>query len=370
MGFSVNSIGRHLVMTCFGESHGEVVGVILDGCPAGLPLNKEDIQRELDKRRPGFSDLYSSRVEPDKVELISGVYRGYTTGAPICMVVKNLNVDSSIYEEYRFKPRPGHADYPAYVRYGGFNDYRGGGMFSGRLTTAYVMSGAVAKKLLSTVGIEVYAHTVQIGDVKLNRSPTLEELRTKVYASPVRCVDEEVSERMEAIIREVKSKGDSIGGIVEGLAFNVPPGLGDPLFGSLDGDLAHLLFNIPAVKGVEFGKGFEAASMRGSEFNDQYVYKDGKVVALTNNSGGILGGLSNGMPISVRVAFKPTPSIAIKQKTVDLSEKADTFIEVKGHHDPCIVPRAVPVVEACIAFTLADHCIGLGLIPKVLGRKS
>lgn len=356
-------------MTCFGESHGRVVGVILDGCPAGLPLKEDDIQRELDKRRPGFSELYSSRIEEDKVKLISGVFRGYTTGAPICMVVENLDVDSSVYEEYRFKPRPSHADYPAYVRYRGFNDYRGGGVFSGRLTIAYVMSGAVAKRLLSIVGIEVYAHTVQIGSVKLNRSPTLEELRTKVYVSPVRCVDEKTSKRMETVLREVKSKGDSIGGIVEGLAFNVPPGLGDPLFGSLDGDLAHFLFNIPAVKGVEFGVGFRAAMMRGSEFNDQYVYRDGKVVTLTNNSGGILGGLSNGMPISVRVAFKPTPSIAIRQRTVDLREKADTFIEVKGRHDPCIVPRAVPVVEACIAFTLADHCIGLGLIPKVLGRK-
>lgn len=366
----MNSIGRHLIMTCFGESHGRLVGVVLDGCPAGLPLKEEDIQRDLDKRRPGLSELYSSRAEADKVEIISGVFRGYTTGAPICMVVKNLDVDSSVYEEYRFKPRPGHADYPAYVRYGGFNDYRGGGMFSGRLTIAYVMSGAVAKKLLSTIGIEVYAHTVQIGPVKLDRKPTLEELRTKIYASPVRCVDREISEKMEAIIREVKSRGDSIGGVVEGLAFNVPPGLGDPLFGSLDGDLAHLLFNIPAVKGVEFGTGFKVAIMKGSEFNDQYVYRGDRVETLTNNSGGILGGLSNGMPISVRVAFKPTSSIAIRQRTVDLREKVDTFIEVKGRHDPCIVPRAVPVVEACIAFTLADHCIGLGLIPKVLGRKS
>lgn len=357
-------------MTCFGESHGRVVGVVLEGCPAGLPLREEDIQRELDKRRPGFSELYSSRTEVDRVEVVSGVFKGYTTGAPICMVVKNLDVDSSIYEEYRFKPRPSHADYPAYVRYGGFNDYRGGGMFSGRLTIAYVMSGAVAKKLLSTVGIEVYAHTVQIGPVELDRSPTVEELRTRVYANPVRCVDEKTSKRMEAVIREVKSRGDSIGGVVEGLAFNVPPGLGDPLFGSLDGDLAHLLFNIPAVKGVEFGAGFRAAMMKGSEFNDQYVYRDGRVMTLTNNSGGVLGGLSNGMPISVRVAFKPTPSIALRQRTVDLSEKADTFIEVRGRHDPCIVPRAVPVVEACIAFILADHCIGLGLIPKVLGRKS
>lgn len=365
----MNSVGRSLVMTVFGESHGELVGVILDGCPAGLPLTTEDVQIWLDRRRPGLTGVSTSRREPDRVEIKSGVFNGYTTGAPICMVVRNLDVDSTVYGELRSKPRPGHADYPAYVRYGGFNDYRGGGIFSGRITVSYVMAGAVARRLLSSLGIEVYAHTVQIGSVKLQRRPSIGELKTRVYSNPVRCVDPEVSKRMEELIMEVKAQGDSIGGVVEGLAFNVPPGLGEPLFGSLDGDIAHLLFNIPAVRAVEFGVGFKAALMKGSEFNDQYTYRDGRVETLTNNSGGILGGLSNGMPIVVRAVFKPTPSISVKQRTVDLSKKCDTFIEIKGRHDPCIVPRAVPVVESCIAFTLADHCLGLGLIPKVLGRR-
>jgi len=364
MVYRLNSIGRSLQMTVFGESHGEIVGVILDGCPAGLPLSSEDIQREVNKRRPG-GDLSTTRVEMDKVELKSGVFRGYTTGAPICMVIRNLDVDSTVYEEFKFKPRPGHADYTAYVRYGGFNDYRGGGMFSGRMTAAYVMAGAVAKKLLSTIGVEVYAHTIQIGRVKFEGEVSLEKLRTRVYASRVRCVDEKVSEEMERVIMEAAAKSDSVGGVVEGLAFNVPAGLGDPLFGSLDGDIAHLMFNIPAVKAVEFGVGVKAAYMMGSEFNDQYIYRNGRVETLTNNSGGILGGLSNGMPIVVRVTFKPTPSIAKRQKTVDLLKREDTFIEIKGRYDPCVVPRAVPVVEACLAFVIADHCLTLGLIPKV-----
>ncbi|MEM3104415.1 MAG: chorismate synthase [Candidatus Bathyarchaeia archaeon] len=360
----LNSIGRSLVMTVFGESHGEVVGVVLDGCKAGLPLSPEDVQREVDKRRPS-GELSTSRVEADRVEFKSGVFRGRTTGAPICMVVRNLDVDSTAYEEFKFKPRPCHADYPAYIRYGGFNDYRGGGVFSGRMTVAYVMAGAVAKKLLSMIGIQVYAHTVQIGHVKLEREVSLEELKTKVYTSRVRCVDQEVSKEMEQVILEVAAKSDSIGGVVEGLAFNVPVGLGDPLFGSLDRDIAQLLFNIPAVKAVEFGAGVRAAYMMGSEFNDQYVYRNGRVETITNNSGGILGGLSNGMPIVVRVTFKPTPSIPKRQKTVDLIRKEDTYIEIKGRHDPCIVPRVVPIVEACLAFVIADHCLTLGLIPKV-----
>lgn len=364
MVYCLNSIGRSLVMTVFGESHGEAVGVVLDGCPAGLPLSPEDVQREVDKRKPS-GELSTSRLEVDRVEFKSGVFRGHTTGAPISMVVRNLDVDSTAYEEFKFKPRPGHADYSAYIRYGGFNDYRGGGVFSGRMTVAYVMAGAVARKLLSTIGVEVYAHTVQIGRVKLEREVSLEELKTKVYNSLVRCVDQKVSEEMEQVILEATAKSDSVGGVVEGLAFNVPTGLGDPLFGSLDGDIAHLLFNIPAVKAVEFGAGVKAAFMMGSEFNDQYIYRNGRVETLTNNSGGILGGLSNGMPIVVRASFKPTPSIAKRQRTIDLLKKENAFIEIKGRYDPCIVPRAVPVVEACLAFVIADHCLTLGFIPKV-----
>ena len=366
---SSNSIGKVFVFTCIGESHGFIVGAIIDGCPAGLPLTEADVQSELDKRRPGLSGVSTPRMEEDRVEILSGVYRGYTTGAPICMIVRNRDVDSKPYEAIRFRPRPGHADYPAAVKYGGFNDYRGGGRFSGRMTAAYVMAGAVAKKLLNLLEIEVLAHTVQIGKVKLSRRVSYEDIRVNVYRNAVRCADPEVAALMEDAVLKAAEEGDSLGGVVEGIALNVPVGVGEPIFDSLDSDLAKMLFNIPAVKGVEFGAGFKAASMRGSENNDQYVVKDGKVFTLTNNAGGILGGLSTGMPIVVRVAFKPTPSISKKQRTVDLKEMREVELELKGRHDPCIVPRAVPVVEACMAIVLADHVLRASLIPETLSKK-
>jgi len=361
-----NSIGKAFVLTCFGESHGTLIGAVIDGCPAGLPLKEEDIQPELDKRRPGLTGIGTPRTEEDKVEILSGVFRGYTTGAPLCMVVRNRDVDSTPYEALKSKPRPGHADYPARVRYGGYNDYRGGGRFSGRITATYVMAGAVAKKLLRRFNVEVLAHTIRIGRVSLKKPVSYEEIRRNVYENPVRCADSETAELMRKEILKAAAEGDSVGGIVEGIALNVPAGVGDPIFDSLDADMAKMLFDIPAVKGVEFGAGFKSASMRGSENNDQYVIRGGRVVTLTNNAGGILGGLSTGMPIVVRVAFKPTPSIRKRQRTVNLERMEETVVEVGGRHDPCIVPRAVPVVEACIAITLADHMIRVGVIPRVL----
>ena len=363
-----NSIGKALVLTCFGESHGACVGAVIDGCPAGLPLTERDIQAEVDKRRPGFTLWSTKRKEEDKVEILSGVYRGYTTGAPICMIVRNVDVKSEKYEEIRYKPRPGHADYTAYVKYGGYNDYRGGGRFSGRITVAYVMAGAIAKKLLRTINVEVLAHTVQIGKVKIRRAPSYEEIRKNTYQSPVRCADPEIARLMEKEILEASREGDSVGGIVEGVALNLPVGLGEPIFDSLDADIARMMFNIPAVKGVEFGAGFQAASMRGSENNDQYVIREGRIITLTNNSGGVLGGISNGMPLIVRVAFKPTPSISKRQRTVDLKTMKEVEVEVAGRHDPCVVPRAVPVVEACLAFVLADHALRSQRIPRVLKK--
>jgi len=363
-----NSIGKALVLTCFGESHGRCIGVAVDGCPAGLPISREEIQAEMEKRRPGSTDVSTPRREEDTVEILSGIYNGFTTGAPICMLVWNRDVDSRPYEVIKSKPRPGHADYPAYIRYGGFNDIRGGGRFSGRITAAYVMAGAIAKKLLSTVGVEVLAHTVQIGKVKLQREVSYEDIRRNVYRNAVRCADPNIAEKMREEVLEAYRDRDSVGGVVEGLALNVPAGLGDPVFDSLDSNIAKMMFNIPAVKGVEFGAGFKAALMRGSENNDQYVVKKGRVVTLTNNAGGILGGISTGMPIIVRVAFKPTSSISRRQKTVDLDHMEETEIEFKGRYDPCIVPRAVPVVEACLAFVLADHAIRAGEIPRVLKR--
>jgi len=282
------------------------------------------------------------------------------------MIIRNRDVDSRPYEAIRDTPRPGHADYPAKIRYGGFNDYRGGGRFSGRVTAAYVMAGAIAKKLLKIFDVEVLAHTVQIGRVKLTKPITHDDIRLRVYQNPVRCADPEAAELMEDEILKAAREGDSVGGIVEGLAINVPAGLGDPIFDSLDADLAKMIFNIPAVKGVEFGVGFKAASMRGSENNDQYTIRDGRVVTLTNNAGGILGGLSTGMPIVVRVAFKPTPSISKRQRTVNIKRMEEVELELKGRHDPCIVPRAVPIVEACMAIVLADHMIRAGIIPRVL----
>ena len=364
-----NSIGKALVLTCFGESHGACIGAVIDGCPAGLPLTKQDIQAEVNKRRPGFTQLSTKRREKDKVEILSGVYRGYTTGAPICMIVRNLDIKSEKYEKMRYKPRPGHADYTAYMKYSGYNDYRGGGRFSGRITVAYVMAGAIAKKLLRAINVEVLAHTTQIGKVKVKRSLSYEDIRRNTYQNPVRCADPEIAHLMEKEILEAAREGDSVGGIVEGVALNLPVGLGEPIFDSLDADIARMMFNIPAVKGVEFGAGFQSASMRGSENNDQYAIKEGRIITLTNNSGGILGGISNGMPLIVRVAFKPTPSVSKKQRTVDLRMKKETWIEVSGRHDPCIVPRAVPVAEACLAFVLADHAIRSQKIPRVLKKR-
>jgi len=362
-----NSIGKEFVVTCFGESHGRCVGAVIDGCPAGLPLAEEDIQKELDKRLPKKEEIVSARREKDAVELLSGTYEGFTTGAPICILVWNKEVISNDYDAIRHTPRPGHADYPAKIKYLGFSDHRGGGRFSGRLTVAFVMAGAIAKKLLQLAGIEVLAYSTEIGGVKMLATPSIRAVRENTYESSVRCPDSKIAKKMEDTILKAKSEGDSVGGIVECVASNVLAGVGEPLFDSLDAELAKMLFDIPAVKGVEFGVGFEAARLKGSENNDSYVMRDRGIEAVTNNAGGVLGGLSSGMPIVVRVAVKPTPSIAKNQKTVDLLKMADTTVQVKGRHDPCIVPKAVPVVEASVAMVLVDQLLRAGLIPKVLG---
>jgi chorismate synthase len=367
MSLGSNSIGKEFVVTCFGESHGRCVGAVIDGCPAGLPLTEEDIQKELDKRLPPNREIVSARREKDIVEILSGTYEGFTTGAPICALVWNKQVISGDYDSILDKPRPGHADYPARIKYMGFNDYRGGGRFSGRITVAFVIAGAVAKKLLEFLGVEVLAYTTAIGEVRLRTTPSLEDARENTYGNSVRCPDPDVAEEMEKTILRAKKEGDSVGGIVECVASNLQVGVGEPIFDSLDAEIAKMLFGVPAVKGVEFGVGFEAAKMRGSENNDAYVMRDGEIEALTNNAGGILGGLSSGMPLVVRVAVKPTSSISKEQKTVDLSKMEETTIQVQGRHDPCIVPKAVPVVEASVATVLVDQLIRASFIPKVLG---
>jgi len=359
-----NSFGKLFTITSFGESHGRCVGIIIDGCPAGLSLTEEDIQKEVDRRRPGASVASTTRAEEDKVEILSGTFNGRTTGAPICLLIWNRDIDSSEYEKRRFLPRPGHADYPAFIKYGGFNDFRGGGRFSGRITATFVMAGAVAKKLLNLIDVDVLAHTVEIGGVKA-QPKGLDEIRANVEKNPLKCADPDAAKEMARVIEKAREEGDSVGGVIEGMALNLPVGLGEPVFDTLEGDLSKALFAIPAVKGVEFGSGFAAARKKGSENNDPFTIKNGKIVTITNNAGGILGGISNGMPIVLRVVVKPTSSIAGRQETVDMGKMQNSSLEVKGRHDVCIVPRAVPVVESMMAVTLCDFAIRAGLIPEV-----
>lgn len=360
-----NSLGEVFTVTSFGESHGRCVGTIIDGCPAGLPVTEEDIQKEVDKRKPELGLIATARVEEDKVEILSGVFNGHTTGAPICLLIWNKDIDSSEYEKVRFLPRPGHADYTAFIKYGGFNDFRGGGRFSGRITATFVMAAAIAKKLLNLIGLEVLAHTVEVGGIKAEPKGT-DEIRKRVETNPLKCADLEASKEMARVIEKAKKEGDSVGGTIEGLALNVPVGLGEPVFDTLEGDLAKALFAIPAVKGVEFGSGFSVAEKRGSENNDPFTIKNGRIVTVTNNAGGILGGISNGMPIVVRVAIKPTSSIGKSQETVNMKTMQRDSLAIKGRHDVCIVPRAVPVVEAMMAVTLCDFAMRAGLIPEVI----
>lgn len=366
---SGNIIGERFLLLTFGESHGKVVGAVLDGCPAGLALSEGDIQSELDLRKPGQSVVTTQRAEEDRVEIMSGVFKGRTTGAPIMMLVRNGDRDSRAYEAMVNSPRPGHADLVAKMKYGGFNDYRGGGRFSGRITASFVMGGAVAKKLLrETLGVEVIAYSLEIGGVRAEGFD-LETARKNRYANEARAPTAEAGEQMKRKIIETRGKGDSLGGIVECVALNVPTGLGEPVFGSLDSDLARMALSIPAVKGVEFGSGFASARLTGTENNDEYFYDGDKVRTRTNRAGGILGGLSNGMPIVYRVAFKPASSIASKQTTVDLAARKEVELTVPGRHDPTVVPRAVPVVENSTALVLADHAMRAGIIPPVLGGR-
>jgi len=363
---SGSSIGKRLVLTSFGESHGKCVGAVLDGCPAGLGLEEKDIQKMLDQRKPGQSQITTQRKEEDKVEIISGVFRGYTTGAPITTIIWNKDHDSSAYENLRTKLRPGHSDFPAMIKYNKFNDYRGGGRFSGRLTATHVMGGAIARKLLKeTLGIETCSFVVQIGNIELKKSVTKQMLKS-IYSNDVRCPDEKTAEKMRASILDAKKSGDSLGGIIHSFTINLPVGLGEPIFSSLESEISKAMYSIPSVKGVEFGSGFAGSSMKGSENNDLYVIKNKKIITKTNNAGGILGGLSTGMPITMNVAFKPASSIAKKQITVDIKTKKSTTLRVEGRHDPCVVPRAPPVVDSLVSLTLADHALQGGFIKPVL----
>jgi len=363
---SGNSIGQRLVLTSFGESHGKSIGAVLDGCPAGLEIDESEIQKMLDYRKPGTSLITTQRKEEDKVEIISGVFRGFTTGAPITMVIWNSDQKSKDYENLKTKLRPGHSDYPAMIKYNHYNDYRGGGRFSGRLTATHVMGGAIARKLLSvTLGIETNSFTTQIGKIKMQKEFD-QKMKKSIYKNEVRCPDEPTAKKMRESILNARKKGDSLGGIIESITTNIPVGLGEPIFSSLESDLSKAIFSIPSVKGIEFGSGFAGSELLGSENNDLYTIKQGRIVTKTNNSGGILGGISNGMPITIRIAFKPASSIAKKQTTVDIKTKKVSTLQVQGRHDPCVVPRAPPVVDSLVALTIADHALLSGHIKPVL----
>jgi len=363
----MNTFGRIFRVTTYGESHGSGIGSIVDGCPFGLELTGEEIQIELDRRKPGKTCVETERKEPDQVEILSGIFEGKTLGTPISMLIRNVDVDSSKYEKLRDTPRPGHADLTWREKFG-WIDWRGGGRASGRETVARVAAGAVAKKLLKKFGIEVIAYSKEIAGINIGEIEIKDVGKSQriINASPVRTIDPRKGREMENAVLSAKNEKDSVGGVIEAIAVGVPTGLGEPIFDKLDADLAKALMSIPAVKGIEIGKGFELARMKGSEANDPLVIKNGKIQTKTNNCGGILGGISNGMPIILRVVIKPTSSIGKEQHTVDLRSMEETTIEIKGRHDPCIVPRAVPVVEAMISLVLADHSLISGFIPRKL----
>ncbi|MBN1133484.1 MAG: chorismate synthase [Methanosarcinaceae archaeon] len=352
---SGNTFGHTFRITTWGESHGRAVGVTVDGVPAGLPLNENDIQKELDRRRPGQSEVSTPRSEADRIELLSGIFGGRTTGTPVSMMVWNKDADSNAYEYLKDLPRPGHSDYPYQIKYG-IRDYRGGGRSSGRETVGRVAGGAIAKLLLSHFDIEVIGHVTELGGIRA-KLLSFDEIQENVEKTPIRCADLEVAGKMLKLVENVRIEGDSIGGIVEIIARGIPAGIGEPVFDKLDADLAKAIMSIGAVKGVEIGAGFVCASMHGSEMNDQFVIKEGYVVTETNNAGGILGGISTGMPIICRAAVKPTPSISKTQQTIDLSNLSQTEISIIGRHDPTIPPRIVPVAEAMVAIVIADHMI-------------
>jgi chorismate synthase len=363
----MNTFGRVFTFTTWGESHGKAVGCIVDGCPSNLGLTESDIQAALDRRRPGQSTVSTGRDEPDSVEILSGVFEGKTLGTPISMLVYNRDADSGKYVELINTPRPGHADYTWRVKFGHV-DWRGGGRASARETVGRVTAGAVAAKLLTKFNIDAVAYAKEIGGARSAEtlSSNMKGVRDLVESNPVKALDVEASRLMEERILEAKNTGDSVGGVIECVVLNAPAGLGEPVYGRLDADLAAALMSIPGVKGVEVGSGFKLAGMAGSEANDEFIIKDGKVKTASNSCGGIQGGISNGMPIVVRAVVKPTSSIARPQKTVDLQDMAEVEIKVKGRHDPCIVPRAVPVVEAMVNSVIADHMLLSGRISRVL----
>ncbi|MFQ5543541.1 MAG: chorismate synthase [Nitrospiria bacterium] len=341
-----NTFGQVFRLTTFGESHGIALGAIVDGCPAGLPLNASDLQGDLDRRRPGQNSLQTQRKEPDIIQILSGTFEGLTTGTPISLIIYNQDQKSRDYESIKSLFRPGHADYTYFKKYG-FRDYRGGGRASARETVARVAGGAVARKILAHHGIEILGYVVQIGNVKAGK-----RIDSERHRNPLFCPDPDVVDEMVQAIKQAQSDRDSIGAMVEVVARGVPAGLGEPVFDKLDAALAGAMMSINAVKGIEIGAGFQVVSMRGSENCDALTPGGFR----TNHSGGMLGGISNGDELVVRMALKPTSSIAIEQETIDIHQKT-TKIATRGRHDPCVGIRAVPIAEAMMALVLVDYLL-------------
>lgn len=347
----MNKFGTLFTLTSFGESHGVAIGGVIDGMPSGIAVDMDFIQSELDRRKPGQSSIVTQRKESDKVEILSGVFEGVTTGTPIGFVVYNTNQKSGDYENLRNIYRPSHADY-TYSQHYGVRDHRGGGRSSARETISRVVAGAFAKLALKELGVEITAYTSQVGDIELDRDYKKYDF-SLIESNAVRCPDTDAAQKMETLIAEVKSCGDTIGGVITCVASGVPVGLGEPVFDKLHAKLSNAMLSINAVKGFEYGMGFAGVGKRGSEMNDIFVNNEGKITTLTNNSGGIQGGISNGEDIYFRVAFKPVATLLQEINTVDLDGN-EAVVTAKGRHDPCVLPRAVPVVEAMAAMVILD----------------
>ncbi len=350
-----NTFGQLFRITTFGESHGTALGVTIDGCPAGLALDLEQIQNELNRRKPGQSKIVTQRKEPDEFEILSGFFEGKTTGTPIALLFRNKEQRSKDYSHIKDKYRPSHADFTWQEKFG-HRDYRGGGRSSARETVARVAAGAIAKQLLALQNISVQAYVSQVGTLKLN-TPYQDLDLSKTEDNPVRCPDPEMAAKMEQLIREVRKDGDTIGGITQCVIKGLPIGLGEPVFDKLHADLAKAMMSINAAKGFEYGSGFEGVLMRGSQHNDRFIQNEqGRIITKSNHSGGIQGGISNGMDVYFKVAFKAVATIMQDQQSVDKDGKEVT-VSGKGRHDPCVLPRAVPIVEAMAALTIVDHLL-------------
>ena len=348
-----NTFGNLFKLTSFGESHGSMIGGIIEGCPAGLDINKDLIQKDLDRRKPGQSKVTSPRKEDDKVQLLSGIFEGKSTGTPIGFLIPNINSKSQDYSNIKDVFRPSHADYTYEEKYG-LRDYRGGGRSSARETACRVVAGSIAKQLLNNYGIKISAYVSSIGNIFADEKNM--DINKDYDSNIVRCPDNDASEKMINLITELKSKGNTVGGQIKCIINGVKPGLGEPVFDKLHADLGKAMLSINAVKGFEYGSGFNGSKMTGSEHNDEFTVENGNVSTKTNNSGGIQGGISNGEEIYFKVAFKPVATIMSKQNSID-KEKNNVELSVKGRHDPCVVPRAVPIVESMAAIVLADHLL-------------